>query len=509
MMIFNMKLNKFIYGIIGIGTFGLASCTTEWLETAPNQKENIEQYYTTDAAIQEALVAAYDPLHWFDYFGTYNDIKIQSDVLSDQCYPGGGDPTDAKENKAMFNFNIMPTQVMTGNYSTAYSGVKRCNDVIFYIENYAADNLTPANKAFYEAQARLLRDFYYNQLWHWWGNIVYYTENLSGNFLGTQYSADEVYEFIISDIEEVIAMNALNWKSEMSKWGQVTTPTAYMLYTEMVMYQNDKNRYPQALNYMKEIINSSEYSLLPDFAQIWDVEHEWCDESIFEINYSDAAGNRDWSWSNGPGGSVSPKILGARSYNQADGLHTDGWGWCTVRHSWYEQYDVNDSRRDASIWTPEAGSYQIGDQDTGHFIGKYAPMIDGNVNATADKSLNFNNNIRVYRYSEALLNAAELVVDGAGSGDAQAWLDQVRARAGLGSITANKENIIQERALEFLGEGKRYWDLIRTGLASTYLVPDDEVANGRTGRYTDSKKYIPFPQSEIDQASGTITQNPY
>ena len=505
-----MKLNKFLmFGLIGASGAVVSSCSTEWLETAPNQNENIEQYYTTDAAIQEALVAAYDPLHWYDYFGTYNDIKIQSDVLTDQCYPGGGDATDAKENKAMFNFNIMPTQVMTGNYSTSYSGVKRCNDVIFYIENYAYDALTPQNRAFYEAQARLLRDFYYNQLWHWWGNIVYYTENLSGNFLGTQYSADEVYESIITDIEEVIAMNALNWKSETAKLGQVTTPTAYMLFTEMVMYQNDKSRYAKALEYMKEIINSAEYSLYEDYAALWEVEQEWCDESIFEINYSDAQGNRDWSWSNGPGGTVSPKILGARNYNQADLIHTDGWGWCTVRQSWYDKFESGDVRRDASIWTPEEGSYQIGDQDTGHFIGKYAPRIDGNVNATADKSLNFNNNIRVYRYSEVLLNAAELVVDGAGSGDAQAWLDAVRARAGLGSVAATKENIIQERALEFLGEGKRYWDLIRTGLAPSVLVPDNEVANGRTGTYTDSKKYIPFPQSEIDQASGTITQNPY
>ena len=304
-------------------------------------------------------------------------------------------------------------------------------------------------------------------------------------------------------------MNALNWKSETSKWGQVTTPTAYMLYTEMVMYQNDKARYPKALEYMKEIINSSEYSLFPDYAALWEVENEWCDESIFEINYSDTQGNRDWSWSNGPGGTVSPKILGARNYNQADGIHTDGWGWCTVRQSWYDRYEAGDVRRDASIWTPEEGSYQVGDQDTGHFIGKYAPRIDGNVNANADKSLNFNNNIRVYRYAEVLLNAAELVVDGAGSGDAQGWLDQVRARAGLNSVVANKDNIIEERALEFLGEGKRYWDLIRTGKAASVLVPSSEVINDRTGSYTDSKKYIPFPQSEIDQASGSIDQNPY
>lgn len=505
-----MKLNKsIIFGLAAISGVIISSCTTEWLDTAPNQNVNIEQYYTTDAAIQEAVVAAYDPLKWFDYFYTYNDIRIQSDVIADQCLPGGGDPTDAKENKAMFNFNIMPTQVMNGNYSAAYSGVKRCNDAIHYMNDFNVEDLTEANRKYYEAQCRVLRAFYYNQLWKWWGNIIYYTENLSGNFLGTQYTADEVYNFIITDLEEVFAMNALEWKSPITQAGRVTTPMAYMLYTEMVMYQNDKSRYPQALNYMKEIINSAEYSLYPDFSEIWDVDHEWCDESIWEINYSDT-GARSWDNPLGAGGSVSPKIVGARNYNMGDGIHEAGWGWCTIRQSWVDRYDPADLRLAATVWTPEEGSYQKGDQDTGHFIGKYAPMIGGNVNRTGgDADLNYNNNVRVYRYAEVLLNAAELAVDGAGSGEAQSWLDQVRSRAGLGTVAATKDNIIEERAFEFLGEGKRYWDLIRTGLASSVLVPSDEVVNDRTGSYSDSKKYIPFPQSEIDQAQGTITQNPY
>ena len=211
-----MKLNKLFIGTLGLVSLGLASCTTEWLDVTPNQSENIEQYYTTDAAIQEALVAAYDPLHWYDFFGTYTPLNINSDVLTDQCYPGGNDAADYGQWKQMFNFRIAPTEVMTSNYSASYSGVKRCNDVLYYIEHYAANNLTPKNKAFYEAQARILRAFYYKELWKWWGNIVYYTENLSieNNFLGTQYTADEVYNFLITDIEEVLAMNALNWKSE-------------------------------------------------------------------------------------------------------------------------------------------------------------------------------------------------------------------------------------------------------------------------------------------------------
>lgn len=506
-----MKINKYIiFGLIGAVSPIISSCTTEWLEVLPNTQETIEVYYSTDAAIQEAVVAAYDPMHWFDYANNYTGINVYADMMTDQFYPGGGDATDMDMWKAMFNFRIVPTQVLDCNYSNAYSGVKRCNDALHYMNDYEIPDMTEANRKYYEAQCRVLRVFYYNQLWHWWGNIVYYTENLSGNFLGTQYSADEVYEFMITDLEEVLSMNALKWKAATSDLGRITTPMAYMLYTELVMYQNDKTRYPQALNYMKEIINSTEYNLHPDFAAIWDVENEWCEESIYEINYSDVNAARNWSWGGTAGGTVIPAMVGARGYDSRDGIHDNtGWGFCTVRQSCYDSYADGDVRRDASIWTPEPGSYTIGFQDTGHFIGKYAPIIGGNAGQVADALLNYNNNLRLYRYAEVLLNAAELVVDGAGAGDAQAWLDQVRARAGLKSVSATKENIIQERAWEFLGEGKRYWDLIRTGLATSVLVPDNEIADGRTGTYTPNKKYLPFPQNEIDQASGTITQNPY
>ena len=488
----------------------VSSCGTEWLEVLPNTQETIEVYYSTDAAIQEAVVAAYDPLHWFDYANNYTAINLYSDMMTDQMYPGGNDVNDMSMWKAMFNFRINPTQVLDCNYSNAYSGVKRCNDAIYYMNNYDIKDMSEENRRYYEAQCRVLRTFYFNQLWHWWGNIVYYTENLSGDFLGTQYSADEVYEFMITDLEEVLAMNALKWKSSTQDLGRITTPMAYMLYTEIVMYQNDRSRYGKALEYMKEIINSPEYSLYPNFAEIWDVDHEWCDESIYEINYSDYLGSRNWSWGGTAGGTVVPKFVGARGYNGSDGIHSDGWGFCTIRQSAYDAYEDGDLRRDPSIWTPEPGSYQIGYQDTGHFIGKYAPIQGDNAGQIADADLNYNNNLRLYRYAEVLLNAAELVVDGAGSGDAQGWLDQVRARAGLGSVAATKENIIKERALEFLGEGKRYWDLIRTGMAPSVLVPDNELPDGsRLGSYTDNKKYLPFPQNEIDQAHGTITQNPY
>lgn len=515
-----MKLNKYLTAgtIIAMGGM-MASCDSEWLEVLPNTEETVEVYYTTDDKIQEALTAAYDPMHWFDYANNYCGINIYPEVMGDQVYPGGADANDMAQWKGVYNFNVSTTQVLTTNWENAYSGVKRCNDVIKYMNDYwvkdAEHGWTQKKQDYYESQVIALRVFFYNQLWHWWGNIPYYSENLSASngYTGVQYKAEEVYGFMVEDLEKIIAKDNLEWKAEPEREGHVTMPFVYMLYTEIVMYQNDESRFGKCLEYMKKIINSPEYGLVDDYASIWPVEGEWCKESLFEINYSSFQANRDWSWGGVCGGTVVPAMIGPRGYDGSDGIHNgNGWGFGCVRKSAFDEFEAGDVRRDASIWQPAEGTYTAGYQNTGYFLAKYAPMDKNNKDATGDKTLNYNNNLRLYRYSEALLNAAELVVRGGGTGDAQGWLDQVRTRAGLGSKTANLTNILNERKHEFLGEGKRYWDIIRSGLGEKLLVPDmelDDPTQNRLNSYTPNKKYLPFSQETIDRSNGSIKQNPY
>ncbi|MDE5814019.1 MAG: RagB/SusD family nutrient uptake outer membrane protein [Muribaculaceae bacterium] len=505
-----MKLNKKLF-LLPVAAMGLSltSCGSDWLEITNNTQDPVEDYYKTEANIQQAVVAAYDPLHWFDYANKYFGLNIFPEAIADQCFPGGADVNDMNEWKVVFNFNATAVNMNIMNdgfYSNAYSGVKRCNDAIKYMYEYwePTGDKELANRKYYESQVLALRAFFYNQLWHWWGNIVYYTDNLSGDFLGTQYTADEVYEFIMDDLEKVISMNCLPDKCEGADLGRVTKHFVYMLYTEMVMYQNDATRKQTALQYMEEIINSQKYDLVADFASIWETSGEWGPESIWEINYSDYQATRNWSWGGTAGGTVVPAMILPRDYkDEEDDIHDGGgWGFGTVRKSCYDSYDPADIRRDVSIWQPKSDCYKHGYQDTGYFLGKYAGKKGGNSAQLADATLNYNNNLRLYRFAETLLNAAEL-----GSPNAQQYLDRVRSRAGLPSVPATLDNIIQERAWEFLGEGKRYFDLIRTGLAKDYLVKGNEIDDDRTGSYTDGKKYLPFAQSELDKCHGTLKQN--
>ena len=487
------------------------ACTSDFLTVTHPTQEPLEEYFKTEEHVEQAVLAAYDPLGWFDWssYGQYSPLNLMSDIMADQIWVGGSDRSDNAFWHLMMNYEALPTNCLSSIWGICFSGVKRCNDVLTYLG--WAEDTSAESAALMEAQARVLRVYYYNILWKFWGNIPYYEENLSGDFVTPQIQADEVYARIIADLEGTLALNALPMHWDDANLGRVSKAMAYMLYAEITMYQNDESRLPTALNYMKEIIADSGYELLPDFGVLFKEEGEWGSETIFDINDKDDNAVRSWSWANGAGGTVLPRLISPNGWS-GDSVHDNGWGFCPVRQETYDMYAANDTRRDATCWNVGAGNgYSPRYQDTGIFLEKYVAYKENNKDQLADADLNFNNNLRIYRYAETLLNAAELVLRNFGTGDAAAWLNAVHGRAIPGeTVPATLENVKEERRLEFVGEGKRYWDLVRWGDAASVLVPDPY--GYRTNTWSASKKYLPIPQSEIDSAAGKqyeLTQNNY
>ena len=139
-------------------------------------------------------------------------------------------------------------------------------------------------------------------------------------------------------------------------------------------------------------------------------------------------------------------------------------------------------------------------------VVQFVPMArtNGNHGYLASNTLNYGNNIRVYRFAETLLNAAELSL--ALGQDGSSYLARVRSRAHCSDTGTALEDIIEERHKEFVGEGKRYWDLVRTGTAATVLKASNHLY--RQVDWSESKKYWPIPQSERDK-DPNLVQNEY
>lgn len=316
---------------------------------------------------------------------------------------------------------------------------------------------------------------------------------------GTINNSDPLY--IVDGMPIEGGSNVLPMRWDDKNCGRMSQAMCYMMYAEMVMYQNDKTRYPKALQYMKEIIgDKGNYDLVDDFASIWKESGEWCKESIWEVNYEDGNNERGWDSPLAIGGTVLPTLISPNSWPGGDGWNQggDGWGFLPVRQETYDMYGTGDKRRDATIWDVRGVEYTERYQDTHLWLAKYRPFTENNADAGFDNNLNYNNNLRVYRVAEAYLNAAELLLEtGGDAGLAKEYVNKIRRRAGIAELGAvTLDDVINERRLEFVGEGKRYFDLVRTGKAATVLVPDNY--GYRTQSWTPDKKYIPIAQAELD-----------
>jgi hypothetical protein len=158
-----MKKHIIIIAGFCAAVFMLASCSDEFLEVKNPTGEPLEEYYTTEETLNEALTSAYAPLHWPDWDNAaYNDLTIDGEIMGDDFWVGGANATDNEHWHKLFNFEGNGNQTLATLWGDFYSGIKRCNDAIKY-----AGWPGKASESFrrsMEMQARLLRVYYYNIL---------------------------------------------------------------------------------------------------------------------------------------------------------------------------------------------------------------------------------------------------------------------------------------------------------------------------------------------------------
>ncbi|MDR1681252.1 MAG: RagB/SusD family nutrient uptake outer membrane protein [Prevotellaceae bacterium] len=508
-----MKKYTFLLMIILAGSGLISSCGDDFLTSSSTQKRASGET-VTETVLVSFLTSAYQPLLFDSYANNnYNSIVLMSDFRSDDMYKGGGSADDQLTLYQLSQYTTSPTTSLIGLWTIYYSGLARCNNVLMNVD--AAEGISSEKREQCRAEAHFLRAYYTHLLWKLFGNIPYFTEHLEEPFIAPQYSADEIYGFIIEDLAVAGAEGKMPLRATGADIGRASRAAALMLKARVVLYQKDQSRYDEITNDMATIIQSGVYDLFPDFAAIWDDENEFCIESIFETNQMPEG--KTWSAAWQGYGTNLPAFISPDGLQDPAGVFKGGWGFSPVRTAAYAIYsEQGDTRRDGSINAWPDGSYAPRFQNTGFFARKYAARIGYNP-PPGDQDLNYANNLRIFRYAETLLNYIELVKMHGQSEKQGVSADQMftrlrnRAFAGTApALTPTADNIKLERRREFLGEGMRFWDLIRWGDAERLLSENDPAYNtNRT--FVAWKKYLPIPQSEIDKAKGTaheLTQNP-
>ncbi len=312
-------------------------------------------------------------------------------------------------------------------------------------------------------------------------------------------SAAAVYAVIETDLQ--YAIEFLNATSAQT--GRINKAAAKALLGKVYLYQN---KFSLAATVLDEVITSGSFNLVTNYNNIFENTTENNIESVFEVQYSDAQG-ASFDCLQCSEGNVAVGFNGIRNYNGP--TFDSGFSFNIPTQAAYNAYEIGDNRRDVAIlnivtWAAaNNATYGTGYKHTGFFNRKYLPR-KGDLN-TGDQNLTNPNNYRSIRYADVLLMAAEAFNRSGNDAKATTYLNLVRRRAfgdtnhDINASGATLTDFIwAERKLELIGEGHRFFDLVRTNKAASAI----------TGFIVGKHEVFPIPFEEIQFSNGNWQQNP-
>ena len=474
-------MKKIIYTSLFLtGGLLLTSCRKDFTETQFFQSKQAEPLKTVEEA-SSFVNGTYAQMREKVYLGSY--YLAYGEVRSDEVY----------NNMDVGRFRGESLYAMDANngdardtWTTIYGVIANINNVINAPDNLSSQKAgggaaNPSEVKAIKAQAYAIRGMAFFDLLRLYGQK--YTGGTLGVPLPLQYNAlanttrptiEDTEKQIEKDFNEAIHLfQDVATAQGTTLAGLVNTtdktklsPMAVKAYqSRFYLYKGDWN---MVATLSREIIDSHKYEVVPEADLAASFVKANANNSIFEL----AVGVK---------GSLGSEAFGY--------LFNSG-GYATLLPTAYaiSLFDDADAR----------GNLFVGNSDDGYFLdGKFS-------------DLQSQSNLKLVRYEEVLLNAAEASLNKGDQATALDYYNQLRAQRGFRAAPATSltmEELKKERLRELLGEGFRYWDLLRWGDA----VPQYEITgavNPAKNRTVPNKAFaFPIPQAERNSEYSNVPQN--
>lgn len=430
----------------------------------------------------------------------------------------GSIPSDAQGEADMFdNFSYTANNGSIQSYWTQnYSIIHLANrilDTIKQIETLSPEQINEGILTS-RAEASFFRAYCYFNLVRAFGEVPLIDFKLTNSIQANipKSPVSDIYALIDADLTEAEKLPQ-TWPSRFI--GRFTSGAAKALHAKTYMMRSDwTNAYAAATT----VITSGLYNLDTPYEKIFRESGENTRESVLELQCTANAGAPESLEI----GSRFAQVQGVRGANQWD----LGWGFNCPTPLLAAAFEAGDPRKDETLL------YFLRPGDDPNSIPANRPWGEKPIAQSTVMNTYYNKkaytdpdyrarftrfgywyNIRLIRYSDVVLMAAEAANELGNTTEALKYLEMVRkrARAGNSSIlpevtTTDKvqlRNAIRhERRVELGMEFDRFYDLVRWGIARTVLH-----AAGKTG-YQDKNALLPLPQNEVDKSNGVLKQNP-
>lgn len=535
------------YSALALATLSLSSCN-DWLTEETPGTTKVSEFFTSLSTAEAVVNAAYVPMTW-EFGTTYYPEWYFGDIVSDDALKGGQDINDGADLRELENFKAnSDNEILLEYYRAQWQGIQRANLAIDEIPTTRIE--TEGDEAEKQAKYRdrylgeayFLRGFYYFRLARMFGGmpLIDYVIKSSNQWAQTRSTMDETLNFAIKDFKR--AENLL-WKKDKysnEELGRATKGAAQAMLLKANLYRADYLRnagneteaqkyFAEAAKWGKEVIQSRQYSLWPNYLDNFRLANENGRESVFEIQYTEEA-TSDYGGEGYTRGTMTTILQRSRS----SAFGEAGWGYDRPTQNLYNEYEAGDARRDETILVPtdeqiETPAQEIycGDRMLNRKYAMYNDGTNGGIYKLAHATRSPKNNIQI-RYADVLLMYAEACCESGDLPSAKSALKEVRNRAGLSqfpytaviqgqTVTFNdnqedlRKAIRHERRVELAMEGHRWFDLTRWGIAKetmdTYMAGETEEAKELYGTFQKGKhELFPIPSKEIDLSG--IEQNP-
>jgi len=494
----------FVFALI----VAFTSCSKDFLDVPPVGKMSVDQFYKTDEDATKAIMATYDILQWM-VARDWNSIYLVKTFPSDESNVGGGDAGDQPPYQALGNYTYGATNApITAVWQSCYYGIYRANLVI--------NNVLPETPLRTQiiAEAHFLRAYYYFEIASMFGNgPIILTELTPSEYSQAFSPAADIYAQVVEDLNNAIPNLPLKSEYAPEDIFRASKGAAQALLGKSYLYTKNWSASATAF---ESVISSNQYQLQEDYSTLFLKESEFGVESLFEVSYVSSEGydwgTFQWGGNRAMENDITWQLTGPRGdyFEPGNTGLIGGWGFNYPRTEAYEPFvEAGDTtRRPASLLSLEDLRAAGGDwtnEDSwgwgGYIRVKYGTRAsESNGDNGAVLELNYGTNLRLLRYGDVLLMAAEANYNAGNTGAADTYINQVRARANLGAYTGDfMTALVKERQMELCFEGVRFLDLVRWGMASEVLAP--------FGFKAGKNEVFPIPQDEMKNNNQAV-QNP-
>ena len=467
--------------------------------------------------------AGWSTLPWIDF----NSIR------DDDAQKGSSTTDGAEINTEFETFQYTKNDWATDTYwNDHYSMINQANQ-----ELYIADSLKVTDEASLRniGEACFFRAYSYFELVKAYGDVPlldFYSTDAKAN-IKPKSPAATIYQLIDSDLNVAANYLPVSWVGVggVNQYpGRLTKGAAMTLHAQTYLFRSN---WAQVVPLCNQVIGLGQYSLQPNFVDIWkdglNNTGKNGPESIFEMQASI-----------GQNGTSYYGVQWGTSQNVRQGGASNtwnlGWGWNVPTQVLVNAWDPTDPRKAETILY--SGQFDGGPAQGGYgaTLPPYNPGVSldqpyWNKKVYSDPQMRaFTGEIgpsggadwidhRILRYADVLLMLAEASneINPTDTVTSTTDLELVRARARgtnpnvlprvyFVSQAQMRFAIKNERRWEFAMEGYRFYDLVRWASPAQDSINATQVL-GSLG-YTPRNALYPIPQPAIDLSGGVLVQNP-